>query len=100
MKGTKRASVLLGSTFCLWTVYRLSGGTLDDPAPNANLVGPIAPPFTVTTLDGRQISLTDYKGNALILSFWATWCGNCKLEMPWLTQLRDRYAGQGFESAS
>jgi thiol-disulfide isomerase/thioredoxin len=49
------------------------------------------------TLDGRRVSLADYKGKALLVNFWATWCGACKLEMPWLVQLREQYAGQGFE---
>jgi thiol-disulfide isomerase/thioredoxin len=48
-------------------------------------------------LDGRQVSLADYKGKAVLVNFWATWCGNCKLEMPWLAQLREKYARQGFE---
>jgi thiol-disulfide isomerase/thioredoxin len=49
------------------------------------------------TLDGKQVSLADYKGKALLVNFWATWCGNCKIEMPWLEQLREKYAKQGFE---
>jgi thiol-disulfide isomerase/thioredoxin len=37
------------------------------------------------------------KGKALIVNFWATWCGNCKVEMPWLAELREKYASQGLE---
>ena len=48
-------------------------------------------------LSGKQVSLADYKGKAVLLNFWATWCGPCKLEMPWLVQLRDKYTDQGFE---
>ncbi|MBT9331998.1 TlpA family protein disulfide reductase [Paracidobacterium acidisoli] len=64
---------------------------------SADLLGKPAPSFVVLTLDGRQVSLADYKGKALIVNFWATWCGNCKLEMPWLAQLREQYVSQGFE---
>lgn len=64
---------------------------------SAGLLGKPAPAFVVTTLDGKEVSLDDYKGKPLIVNFWATWCGNCKLEMPWLAQLRERYEPQGFE---
>ena len=60
-------------------------------------LGKPVPPFTVATLDGKEASLSDYKGKTLIVNFWATWCGNCKVEMPWLAQLREKYASQGFE---
>jgi cytochrome c biogenesis protein CcmG/thiol:disulfide interchange protein DsbE len=63
----------------------------------AALVGRPAPPFVVMALDGKQVSLADYKGKTLLVNFWATWCAACKLEMPWLAELRNRYAGQGFE---
>jgi peroxiredoxin len=62
-----------------------------------SLLGQPAPGFLLTTLDGRPVSLADYRGKAVLVNFWATWCGNCKLEMPWLAELRERYAGQGFE---
>jgi thiol-disulfide isomerase/thioredoxin len=62
-----------------------------------SLIGKPAPPFLVKTLDGKEVSLSDYKGRTLIVNFWATWCGNCKLEMPWMAQLREQYAPQGFE---
>jgi cytochrome c biogenesis protein CcmG/thiol:disulfide interchange protein DsbE len=44
-----------------------------------------------------ESSLADYKGKALIVNVWATWCAACKLEMPWLAQLREQYAPQGLE---
>ncbi|HEU5350685.1 MAG TPA: redoxin domain-containing protein [Terracidiphilus sp.] len=61
------------------------------------LVDKPAPAFTLQTVDGRKVSLADYKGKALLLNFWATWCGPCKIETPWIVQLRDKYAPQGFE---
>ena len=56
-----------------------------------------APDFAVTTLDGKSVHLDDFRGKAILVNFWATWCGNCKLEMPWLAELREKYAAQGFE---
>ena len=61
------------------------------------LRGKKAPAFTLKTLDGRKVSLADYKGKAVLINFWATWCAPCKLEMPWFVDLHKQYAPQGFE---
>lgn len=61
------------------------------------LQGKPAPPFTLEDLSGNKISLANYKGKALLINFWATWCGPCKVETPWLIELRNQYAAQGFE---
>ena len=71
-----------------------SGDAMPQPQP---LKGKPAPAFTLVDLDGKKVSLADYKGKAVLLNFWATWCGPCKLEMPWLVKLRDQYKAQGFE---
>jgi thiol-disulfide isomerase/thioredoxin len=55
-----------------------------------------APSFTLKSVDGKTVSLADYKGKAVLLNFWATWCGPCKLEMPWLIEMQKKYASQGF----
>ena len=60
-------------------------------------VGKPAPKFTLEDLSGRKVSLESFKGKALLINFWATWCGPCKIETPWLIELRNKYAGQGFE---
>ena len=62
-----------------------------------NLRGKKAPGFSLKTLDGRKVSLADYKGKAVLVNFWATWCAPCKLEMPWFVDLHKQYAPQGFE---
>ncbi len=61
------------------------------------LKGKPAPNFTLVDLNGKKVSLADYKGKAVLLNFWATWCGPCKLEIPWIVKLRDQYKSQGFE---
>lgn len=44
--------------------------------------GATAPNFNLTTLDGKQVQLSDYRGKKVILNFWATWCPPCRAEMP------------------
>ena len=63
----------------------------------AKLVGKKAPAFTLVTLEGKKVSLADYKGRPVLVNFWATWCAPCKLEMPWFEGFRKQYQGQGFE---
>lgn len=66
-------------------------------APEIPLKGKPAPAFTLVTLDGKKVSLSDYKGRPVVVNFWATWCAPCKLEMPWFEEFRQKYQAQGFE---
>jgi len=61
------------------------------------LTGKVAPGFVLTNLEGKKVSLEDYKGRPVLVNFWATWCAPCKLEMPWFEEFRKQYASQGFE---
>lgn len=61
------------------------------------LKGKPAPPFVLEDLNGNKVSLTSYKGKAVLVNFWATWCAPCKIETPWIIELRKQYAPQGFE---
>jgi cytochrome c biogenesis protein CcmG/thiol:disulfide interchange protein DsbE len=56
-----------------------------------------APNFTLEDISGKKVSLASYKGKAVLINFWATWCAPCKIETPWLIELRKQYAPQGFE---
>jgi cytochrome c biogenesis protein CcmG/thiol:disulfide interchange protein DsbE len=75
-----------------------------EPDPNGGapqfvtpLKGKPAPPFVLEDLSGKKVSLASFKGKAVLINFWATWCGPCKIETPWLVELRNQYASQGFE---
>ena len=59
------------------------------------LLGQQAPNFTLVNLQGKRVSLADYRGKAVVVDFWATWCGPCRMEIPWLIQLNKKYASQG-----
>jgi thiol-disulfide isomerase/thioredoxin len=54
------------------------------------------PDFTLKNLDGRDASLGQYKGKVVLVNFWATWCGPCRIEIPWLMDLQEKYEHQGF----
>lgn len=58
-------------------------------------VGSPAPDFTVRTLDGERVSLSDLKGKTVVLNMWATWCGYCRIEMPEMEDAHQKYQDQG-----
>ena len=53
--------------------------------------------FTLESLGGDKVSLSSFKGKVVLLSFWATWCGPCKQEMPEMQALYQKLKGRGFE---
>lgn len=59
-------------------------------------VGNRAPDFQTTTETGDVISLSNLRGKAVLVNFWATWCAPCRIEMPAFQQLFDQYADKGF----
>jgi thiol-disulfide isomerase/thioredoxin len=56
-----------------------------------------APDFTLESLDGKDMRLSDFHGKAVLLNFWATWCGPCKIEMPWFVDFQKEYGPQGLQ---
>ena len=57
--------------------------------------GVAAPDFELTSLDGKRMKLSDFRGKAVLLNFWATWCSPCKVEMPWFVDLQKKYGSDG-----
>ena len=50
--------------------------------------------FTLTDMNGDKVSLSDYTGKPIVVNFWATWCGPCKMELPAFDELYKKYNGQ------
>lgn len=54
-----------------------------------------APDFTLTDVNGRPFTLSEFKGKVVLLDFWATWCHGCKTEIPWYIEFQNKYKNQG-----
>jgi cytochrome c biogenesis protein CcmG/thiol:disulfide interchange protein DsbE len=56
-----------------------------------------APDFTLKDADGKVVHMSDYRGKVVLLDFWATWCGPCKIEIPWFMEMQRKNKDRGFE---
>jgi thiol-disulfide isomerase/thioredoxin len=69
-----------------------ANGSSDGQSP---LQGKPAPAFTLLDLNGKNVSLSDFKGRPLLINFWGTYCAPCMVEMPWLQEFSRKYAPDG-----
>ncbi len=66
---------------------------------SGDVTGAVAPDFELDLVDakGKTVKLSDLKGKAVLLNFWATWCEPCKIEMPWFVDLQKEYGPEGLQ---
>jgi thiol-disulfide isomerase/thioredoxin len=81
----------------LITGVRMARNGRESGEANGGLIGSLAPDFDLQTLEGKSLKLSDLRGKAVLLNFWATYCAPCKVEMPWFVELQKEYGPQGFQ---
>ncbi|MFC2052094.1 TlpA family protein disulfide reductase [Chloroflexota bacterium] len=68
-------------------------------APEGNAQSPdtgnLAPDFQLSNLEGQAISLSDFRGRPVLINFWASWCGPCRAEMPYIQQIFEKWSDRG-----
>ena len=86
--------ILLAGVVWIWSsrIITYTKSTKQIPAPQQ---GFSAPDFTLRSISGDNVSLADFKGEPIILNFWASWCPTCRAEMPAFNQVFSEYQEQG-----
>lgn len=98
MQSTRRRALSIGLLLLglAWIVFSAdrSGASTNGliPAPRA---GFLAPDFTLQTLDGKTVTLTDLRGQAVLVNIWASWCAPCRAEMPAIQRVYEDYKEKG-----
>src|SRR6202007_690269 len=89
------AAIVLAAHYAdKFTRLHVSGGNVSR-ADNASSGKP-APDFTLKDLDGKNVELSQYRGKVVLVNFWATWCEPCRVEIPWLIEMQQKYGAKGF----
>jgi thiol-disulfide isomerase/thioredoxin len=91
----KKLSAILAILLVLGAVATSCPGqsTTNGGATGPPVVGKLAPDFELDTLDGQTVILSQLKGRPVLVNFWATWCGPCRYEMPFLQQIYEDWPG-------
>ena len=92
---SKRILIYGFVALCLLGLYIAGRRKAQQPKPAAS--GNLAPDLAVTDIDGKKLTLSDYKGKVVLLDFWATWCTPCREEIPAFVEMQHKYGPQGFQ---
>jgi peroxiredoxin len=90
-----RSNVMVAVVFIIIFVLAI-GIALGTQRSTNPFVGQTAPAFELKNLDGKTVSSSEFKGKVVVLDFWATWCGPCRMEIPSFIQLQKKYEKKGF----
>ena len=88
---------IVGSTLMLRMQHSASRAPLQNGIKVGFRVGERAPDFELHSLDRTTVKLSALRGKPVLLNFWATWCTPCRVEMPWLVELDEKYRTQGLQ---
>lgn len=83
----KLKTSIIGALFCVLAATSIASSGLE---------GQAAPDFALKSASGENLRLSEYRGDVVMINFWATWCGPCRQEMPLLDELYSRYGRVGF----
>ncbi len=87
--------VALAISMMLVFAYKMTGKAPVEAKPTG--ISKPAPDFALQTIDGKTLHLSDFRGKAVVVNFWATWCQPCKIEMPWFVELQRQYGPAGLQ---
>src|SRR3974390_2057433 len=93
------AGVIALLAVMVWADHKFpaGGGTPSASAPAGEAAKPTdAPTVTIKDLNDKDVTLQQYKGQVVLVNFWATWCEPCKVEIPWMIEFQQKYSPRGF----
>lgn len=89
-----KIALVLGLVAVLFSGVVVSGCSEQSQSSSPE-VGKLAPDFRLSSLDGNIVSLSDFRGKAVLINFWASWCPACKFEMPFLQMIHEEWSEKG-----